>query len=92
MMSFSMYTVETPEDAVLVAQLGIYDLVINDSECENCGMSIGPSLDEFFPLVVIVHDAEETAWPICVDCSSPVLFPDEGDLVCEFDPNLELGD
>lgn len=90
MMSFSMYTIETPEDARAAADTGVFDLIIDGSRCENCGMTIGPSIDEFFPCVVICHDAEDEAWPVCVDCCSPVIFPDEGPIICEFDLDPDI--
>lgn len=90
MLSFSMYTVETSEDAKLAAEMGGTDLLINGSQCENCGMTIGPSFDEFFPCVIVCHDAEEETWPVCIDCAAYVIFPDERDLICEFDPDLDL--
>ena len=85
MMSYSMYTIETVDDARIAAETGLLDLVIDGSRCENCGMVIGPSQDEFFPLVVICHDAEDEAWPVCIECSSPIIFPDEGPITMEFD-------
>jgi hypothetical protein len=90
MMSFSMYTIESVDDARLVADIGVLDLIINGSECENCGMAIGPSLDEFFPCVIVCHDAEEESWPICIDCAGAAIFPDEAPLLFEFDPDIQL--
>lgn len=89
-MSFSMYTVDSVDDARHVAELGTVDLIINGSQCENCGMSIGPSLDEFFPCVVIHHETEDLAWPICLDCASPAIFPDEGPLTMEFESDVDF--
>lgn len=85
-----MYTIETAEDARIAAELGQLDLVIDGSSCEHCGMVIGPSHDEFFPCVIVSHDAEDIAWPLCLDCASPAIFPDEGDLTCDFDMDIQF--
>jgi hypothetical protein len=47
MISFDIIVVENAVDAIIAAQQGIFDFIIDAGECENCGMSIGP-LDEVF--------------------------------------------
>lgn len=82
-----MYVIEDAEDAITAARNEIYDFVIDGSECENCAMVIGPIDDVFFPCVVIV-DTEDTIledrWVICIECASPLVYPNESIM------NLEL--
>lgn len=85
MMMFNVYLVENAQDAIVAAQHGIYDFVIDDSECENCAMVVGPSLDEFFPCVIVMDDKEQSSWPVCVDCAFPTIYPQ--DWVVEFFPD-----
>jgi hypothetical protein len=80
MIHLAVYVIEDSDDAILAAKNEIYDLVIDGSECENCGMVIGPIEDFFFPCVVIVDIDEvlgEDAWAICLDCAAPLAFPNE---------------
>lgn len=75
-----MYVVEDLHDAALASKNEIYSFVLNKTECEACGMVVGPVDDQFFPCVVIVDDDEHLsrdAWPICLDCASPLLYPHE---------------
>lgn len=74
MVSFDIILVENAVDAIIAAQQGIFDFVIDDGECENCGMVIGPIADEFFPCA-IVSDNEDVRWPICIDCAFPLVYP-----------------
>jgi hypothetical protein len=80
MIKLALYVIEDAHDAAMAGRHEIYDFVINDSECESCGMVIGPSEDEFFPCVLI-QDVEEVlgedTWPICIDCAAPLVYPNE---------------
>jgi len=76
--SFDLYVIETAEDALKSANAGVYDFVIGDTECENCGLSVGPLDDVFVPCAVLYGSAallEEEVWPICIDCIAPLIFP-----------------
>lgn len=87
MIHLALYVVEDVEDAALAERNEIFEFIIDGSECENCGMVIGPSLDQFFPCVVIVDTDEKLdvdSWAICIDCAAPLMYPNEWVL------NLEL--
>lgn len=80
MVHFALYVIEDSHDAIVAGQSEIFDFVIDDTECENCGMVIGPSADEFFPCVVIVDtndSLQDDRWPICLDCAAPLIYPNE---------------
>jgi hypothetical protein len=88
MIHLALYVIEDPEDAILAGKNDVYDFVIDHSECENCGMVIGPSLDTFFPCVVVVDTDDRLdvdRWAICLDCAAPLVYPNEWII------NLELG-
>jgi len=77
----ALYVIESAEDALEAGRSDVFDFESFECECENCGMVIGPVADDvFFPCVVIL-DTEETIlddrWAICVDCASPLLYPNE---------------
>lgn len=75
-----MYVIEDVHDAFIAARDEIFDFVIDGTECEACGMVVGPIHEHFFPCVVIVDDDEHLGndtWPICLDCAAPLLFPHE---------------
>jgi TPP-dependent indolepyruvate ferredoxin oxidoreductase alpha subunit len=83
----ALYVIEDSEDAILSAKNGIFDFVIDDSECENCGMVIGPVKEHFFPCIVIVDTDDKLEidrWAICIDCAAPLVYPNEWTI------NLEL--
>ena len=69
-----MFVIETPADARECASAGIFDLTIDDTECENCSMAIGVTFDAFVP-IAIVSDSSGMCWPICIDCATPLIFP-----------------
>lgn len=83
MMRLELVVIESVQDAVLAGYMDVYQFAINDTECENCGMLVGPVVDEFFPCVLVQNsddvDDEGVAdtWPVCVDCAGGVLFPGE---------------
>lgn len=80
MIHLAVYVIEDVEDAALAERNEIFEFIVDGSECESCGMVIGPSLDEFFPCVVIVDTDEKLdvdSWAICVDCASPLMYPNE---------------
>ncbi len=80
MIHLALYVIEDPEDAILSAKSEIFDFVIDGSECENCGMVIGPVGEHFFPCVVIVDTDDNLSvdrWPICIDCAAPLVYPNE---------------
>jgi hypothetical protein len=52
----------------------IYDFFFEESECENCGMVVGPIEEDFFPCVTVC-DREDVAWLICVECAFPIIHP-----------------
>lgn len=87
MISFALVVLETVEDAAQVTSAGIFNFPDENAECTNCGMVIGsiPN-DNFLPCAVIVDNTaedEDNAWPICIDCAAPLIFP--GDWLIEFD-------
>ena len=87
MVHLALYVIEDAQDAITAAKSEIFDFEINTSECENCGMIIGPVDDTFFPCVVIVDtndDVIDDRWSICVDCAAPLVYPNEWTI------NLEL--
>ena len=77
----ALYVIESNEDAVEAVRSDVFDFESEGCECENCGMVIGPVADDvFFPCVVILDTDEtilEDRWAICVDCASPLLYPNE---------------
>jgi hypothetical protein len=76
----ALYVVEDVEDAALAERNEIFEFVIDGSECENCGMVIGPSLDAFFPCVVIVDTDDKLdvdSWAICLDCAATLMYPND---------------
>jgi len=72
---FDLFVLETHDDVSSCAESGIFDFSLFDLECENCSMSVGPTHDEGFIPVAIVSDQIGSAWPICVDCAAPMIFP-----------------
>lgn len=77
MYNYTMYVIEDVEHCIIAANKDIYDFVIDDEECKNCGMVVGPYDDMFFPCVILVGEEEEESWPICVECAAPLLYPRE---------------
>lgn len=83
MMHLELVVVESVRDAVIAGQLDVFHFEINDTECENCGMMIGPVLDEFFPCVLVQNPDDEDeegaadTWPVCIDCAAAIIFPGE---------------
>lgn len=80
MVHYALYVIEDSADAIAAAHADVYDFVIDGTECENCGLVIGPSDDEFFPCVVIVdveNEIVDDRWPICLDCAAPLIYPNE---------------
>lgn len=79
MKSYDLYMIESVEDALKSANAGIFDFRIGATECENCGMSIGPLDDVFIPCAVLYGTKrsflDEEVWPICIDCIAPLIFP-----------------
>ena len=71
---YGLYLIETPEDAALCEESGIFEFILEEIECENCAMAIGPLEDAFIPCSVLSGTAGE-AWPVCVDCIAPMIFP-----------------
>lgn len=80
MIHLALYVIETVDDAILAERHDIFEFVVNGSECENCGIVIGPSYDVFFPCVVIVDTddkLDDDSWAICIDCAAPLMYPNE---------------
>lgn len=77
MFDLAMYVIEDVQDAAKAEHHEIYAFNIDDAECANCGMVVGPSKSEFFPCVIVVSTKMDDAWPICLDCASPLLYPRE---------------
>jgi hypothetical protein len=75
MISYEMLILEEPDDAIRVATSGLFDFTIGDTECENCGILVGPCEDTYIPCALLVDNEDEEAWPICIDCAFPSLFP-----------------
>lgn len=75
MISYELIILEDPEDAIKVAESGLFDFVINDTECENCGILVGPAAEAYLPCALMVDNEGEEAWPICIDCAFPSVFP-----------------
>lgn len=83
MVNLDLFVIEDVEDAILAAHSEIYDFVIDGTECQNCGMMLGPLGDEFVSCAVI-RASEERSWVICFDCATPMLFPNEYGVRIEF--------
>lgn len=79
-MHFALYVIEDAEDGILAAKNEVFDFTIDGTDCESCGMVIGPSGDTFFPCVVILDINDtigEDRWSICIDCAAPLVYPNE---------------
>ena len=74
---YSMYVIEDAEQCVLAGKKEIYDFTINGTECQNCLMAVGPYDDVFLPCVILVGHNEDEAWPVCIECAAPLLYPRE---------------
>lgn len=74
MKAFDLFIVETPADARVCAITGVFDYTLFNMECENCSMAVGPVDDAWIPSGV-VSGLDGTAWVVCVDCLSSVIFP-----------------
>jgi hypothetical protein len=83
MVNLDLFVIEDAEDAIAVAHNEIYDFVIDGTECQNCGMMLGPLGDEFLSCVVI-HAGDNSSWAICIECATPMLFPNEYGIRIEF--------
>lgn len=92
MQHFIVTVIETPEDAIIAAKTGVFDLFFDETECENCALVVGPVKDEFFPCVVVSNPQDETSWPICIDCAAPTILPIETVMIVEFDALNDSGD
>lgn len=80
MIHLALYVIEDAEDALLAERRDVFEFTINGTDCENCGMVIGPSIDTFFPCVVIVDTDDKLdvdRWAICLDCAAPLIYPNE---------------
>ena len=80
MVHLALYVIEDFDDALTALRNDIFDFVIDTSECENCGLVIGPVDSEFLPCVVIVdtdRDLIDDRWSICLDCAAPLIYPNE---------------
>lgn len=75
----SVYVVEAYDDIRELAAAGIYDFSHDLDECVNCGMVVAllSALDRVIPCVIIVGIADGEAWPVCLDCASPLLYPQD---------------
>jgi hypothetical protein len=84
----AVYAIETIEDAVQAAKHGIFDFVINGTDCNTCGMAVGPFDFGFIPCAVLVSDTDNNSWPMCIDCILPVITPRGGgdDVVIRLKP------
>lgn len=83
MVNLDVFVIENAEDAIAAAHSEIYDFIIDATECQNCSMMIGP-LGEDFIQCVVVHIGDDSSWPICIDCATPILFPNELGVRIEF--------
>jgi hypothetical protein len=88
MVNLDLFVIEDAKDAIIAAQSDIFDFIIDGTECENCGMMLGP-LGEDFVSCVVVHSGGQDSWPICIDCATPMLFPNEFGISIEFIPDEE---
>lgn len=80
MVHLALYVIEDFDDAISAIRSDVFDFTVNDTECENCGMMIGPLGEDFLPCVVIVdtdRDLIDDRWSICLDCAAPLLYPNE---------------
>jgi hypothetical protein len=94
--SLELYVIEDAEDALIAGREGIYDFIIDGSECHNCSMVLGPIEDIFLACVVITSPSQQ-AWPLCIECAYPLLFPTETvlffsteDIEEEFDEDFDF--
>jgi len=75
----SVYIVESFEDILELSTAGIYDFSPDLDECANCGMVVAlvGGLDQVLPCVVVSGLTSGEAWPCCLDCASPLLYPND---------------
>jgi hypothetical protein len=86
MINLELLVIETATDGIVAAFCDIYDFEIDDTECDNCGMLVGPVNNDFFPCVLaaVVDDGNEEEeidhelTIVCIDCAGGVLFPGLG--------------
>lgn len=83
MVNLDLFVIESAEDAIVSSFNEIYDFIIDGTECQNCSLMIGPLGEDFIPCVVI-HAGDSNSWPICIDCATPLLFPNEIGVRIEF--------
>jgi hypothetical protein len=89
MVNLDLFVIEDAEDAIVAAHSDVYDFVIDGTECQNCGMMLGP-LEEDFVSCVVVRADDSNSWVTCLDCAAPVLFPNEYGIRFEFFSTTEL--
>jgi hypothetical protein len=80
MIKLAVYVVEDLHDALTAERSDVFTFSTEGNECEACNMIIGPSLDEFFPAVIVVDTDEvlgRDSWAICLECATPLLYPHE---------------
>jgi hypothetical protein len=89
MISLELLVVESQIDAFAASFCDIFDFVSSDTECDVCGILVGPVAGEFFPCVL----ANSTSYTItpdglvstedsldshvvvsCMDCVGSLLF------------------
>lgn len=85
MINLELLVVESAVDGIVTAFCDIYDFDIDDTECENCGMLVGPVNDDFLPCVLaaVIDDdpdndeVDQDITVVCLDCAGAILFPGE---------------
>lgn len=84
MINLELLVIETATDAIVAAFCDIVDFEIDDTECDNCGMLVGPVNNDFFPCVIAaqvdddVDDDDRDLTIVCIDCAGGILFPGAG--------------
>jgi hypothetical protein len=74
LLGYNIFLVETELDAMIATEMQMYDFFYEESECENCGLVVGPVEDEFYP-AFIVSDQNDISWVVCVECAFPMINP-----------------
>ena len=76
----SVFVIESVDDMVELAEAEIYEFTIDGDECANCGMVLGiiSTEDTILPCIIVsVESSALDPWSICLDCASPLLYPQE---------------
>lgn len=92
MRHFEIHFIETEFDIDLALQSGILTVdQLDNSACAECETSVGHASGSFESFAVVI-DENDSDWPLCSECSGPLVYNslfDSSDSV-EFLARLEL--